>query len=118
MKKILFILAFTFIGQQAFSQLYIVTIVDDSGFPSAGCLPGEGVLLKVDPTGNQTTVCINPAVEYGGLITLNQELNSIISQGYKLIETSFALDSDGGYGGMVRQGLINPLGATFIFAIP
>ena len=118
MKKLLFILAFAFFGQQAYSQIYILTIVDDSGFPSAGCLPGEGVILKVDPTGNQTTVCINPAVEYGGLITLNQELNSIISQGYQLIETSFALDSDGGYGGMVRQGLINSYGSTFIFAVP
>ena len=28
MKKLLFVLAFTFIGQQAFSQMYIVTIAN------------------------------------------------------------------------------------------
>ena len=53
-----------------------------------------------------------------GFITLNQELNSIISQGYQLIETSYALDGDGAYGGLIHYGTINRLGATFIFAIP
>ena len=118
MKKLLFVLAFTFIGQQAFSQIYIATLTDNYYFPAAGCLVLEHVLVKVDPTGNQTTTCIPSDIQMGGLITLNQELNSIISQGYQLIETSFALDSDGGYGGMVRQGLINSYGSTFIFAVP
>ena len=37
MKKILFLLAFAFIGQQAFSQIYIVTTVPNYEFQSAGC---------------------------------------------------------------------------------
>ena len=118
MKKLLFVLAFTFIGQQAFSQMYIATIVDDSDFPAAGCNSSEIVLVKVDPTGNQTTTCIQIEVQNGGLITLNQELNSIVSQGYQLMETNFSLDSDGGYGGLVRSGYLNLYGVTFIFAIP
>tara|TARA_Y100001954_G_scaffold59256_1_gene64084 strand:- start:1657 stop:2013 length:357 start_codon:yes stop_codon:yes gene_type:complete len=118
MKNLLFILVFTFIGQQAFSQIYIATLVDSYHFSSAGCNNNEFVLVEVNPTGNQTTTCIEDQVKYGGLITLNQELNSIISQGYQLIETSFPLDSDGGYGGLVRNGYINDDGTTFIFAIP
>ena len=115
MKKILFLLAFAFIGQQAFSQIYIVTTVPNYEFQSAGC--SSVVLVKVDPTGNQTTTCIDGDVQYGGLITLNQELNSIISQGYQLIETSSGLSSDGGYGGLVNGSGISSR-FTFIFAIP
>jgi len=118
MKKLLFVLAFAFIGQQAFSQMYIATLVNESNFPTAGCLFSQVVLVKVDPTGNQTTTCIQREVQNGGLITLNQELNSIVSQGYQLMETNFSLDSDGGYGGLVRDGYLNNAGATFIFAIP
>tara|TARA_B100000242_G_C42653720_1_gene307036 strand:- start:106 stop:462 length:357 start_codon:yes stop_codon:yes gene_type:complete len=118
MKKLLFVLAFAFIGQQAFSQLYIVTLVDDYYYPNAGCNTSEVVLVKVDPTGNQTTTCIQRDIQMGGLITLNQELNSIISQGYQLIETSYALDSDGGDGSLVNNGSLNIDGVTFIFAIP
>ena len=29
MKKLLFVLAFTFIGEQAYSQIYLMTISDD-----------------------------------------------------------------------------------------
>ena len=118
MKKIFFLLAFAFIGTQAFSQIYIVATVPYYEFESAGCNSYDCVLVKVDPTGNQTTTCIQREVQYGGLNTLNQELNSIISQGYKLIETSYALDSDGGDGSLVNNGNLNLDGATFIFAIP
>ena len=119
MKKLLFVLAFTFIGQQAFSQIVIVTLLDAYHMPSAGCiLNTEHVLVKVDPTGNQTTVCIPRTVETGGLIPLTQEINNIISQGYQLIETNFTLDSDGGSGGLVYDGILNNEGVTFIFAIP
>ena len=38
MKKLLFVLAFTFIGGQAFSQMYIVTLSD-------GC-PNQKIKLK------------------------------------------------------------------------
>ena len=118
MKKLLFVLAFAFIGQQAFSQIYIATLVDDNEFPNAGCNNSEVVLVKIDATGNQTTTCIKHSISNGGLITLNQELNSILSQGHQLIETNFALDDDGGYGSLVRYGYLNELGVTFIFAIP
>jgi hypothetical protein len=98
--------------------MYIATLVDQNNFPNAGCTIQEVVLVKVDPTGNQTTTCIQHQVRNYGLITLNQELNSILSQGDQLIETNFALDSDGGYGGLVLDGYLNHYGATFIFTIP
>ena len=116
MKKLLFVLAFGFIGQQAFSQMYIATLIDRNAFPNAGCSSGEIVLVKVDATGNQTTTCFDYEIAYGGLISLNQELNSILSQGYKLIETNFN-SINGSYGALVTNGELNN-GTTFIFAIP
>ena len=84
MKKLLFVLAFTFIGGQAFSQIYLVTLSD-------GCPNQEIQLTKFPPTGGAIDICISE--EYAvGLVSLNQELNSIISQGYKLIETNNGLD--------------------------
>tara|TARA_A100001037_G_scaffold278889_1_gene280187 strand:+ start:427 stop:789 length:363 start_codon:yes stop_codon:yes gene_type:complete len=120
MKKLLFVLVFSFIGGQAFSQMIIATLVDPIYFPTSGCgvSAAEYVLVKIDATGNQTTTCIPAAVNAGALIALNQELNSIVSQGYQLIETIYGLDSDGGYGGLVRNGFLNEDGVTFIFAIP
>lgn len=93
MKKLLFVLAFAFIGQQAFSQIYIVTTAT---YGLGGCSssnPYEITLLKIDPSGNETTVCINQDIYQGGMGQLTQELNSIINQGYKLIEiTNPSLD--------------------------
>ena len=88
MKKLLFVLAFTFIGGQAFSQMYIVTI---TSYSIGGCSynnPEERTLTTVTPTGTETHTCIPAWISQGALILLNQELNSIISQGYKLIETN------------------------------
>ena len=86
MKKLLFVLAFAFIGQQAFSQIYIVTI---SASGVGGCISNsELTLTTVTPTGTETHTCIPEAIVNGALISLNQELNSIISQGYKLIEVN------------------------------
>ena len=52
MKKLLFVLAFTFIGGQAFSQIYIVTIASSS---VGGCTSGEEVTLtKVELTGQRS----------------------------------------------------------------
>jgi len=109
MKKLLFVLAFTFIGQQAFSQMYIVTITNTY---VGGCASGERTLTTVTPTGVQTHICIPYDVPSGGIIELNQELNSIVSQGYKLIETSY-----GGAGLINGYDEIN-VGSCFIFAIP
>jgi len=85
MKKLLFVLAFTFIGQQAFSQMYIVTIAH---YNINSCSANEVTLTTVTPTGTETHTCIPEHIADGALISLNQELNSIISQGYKLIETN------------------------------
>jgi hypothetical protein len=102
MKKLLFVLAFTFIGQQAFSQMYIVTLTKvDASHPS-GCQSGGGnelVLTKIDPTGNATYTCIiNSHIpnDPNSLIELNQQLNNIINQGYKMIYTSSTPHNGGG----------------------
>ena len=111
MKKLLFILAFVFIGQQAFSQIYIV-MLDDADAENCGI--GTRTLYKISPTGNTTHVCINNQARFG-MSQLNQELNVIANLGYKLIETSY----DGGRG-LLTEGSYNYFneGTTFIFAIP
>ena len=111
MKKLLVVLVFTFIGQQAFSQIYIITLSD-------GCPNQEIQLTKFPPTGGAIDICISE--EYAvGLVSLNQELNSIISQGYKLIETNNGLDwgSSGTNNGLINEETKNK-GTTFYFAIP
>ena len=117
MKKLLFVLAFAFIGQQAFSQMYIATLIDVASFPSAGCSNAEQVLVKVNPSGVETTACIPNYVEDGGLITLNQELNSIISGGYKLMQ-ALPGGNLGGQGGYISSTGYLYSGTTFFFAIP
>ena len=84
-KKLLFVLAFVFIGGQAYSQMYIVAIVT----PNAnGCASSERTLLTISPTGSTTKMCI-PSGYTGsfstedptnGLVMINQELNSIMNQ--------------------------------------
>ena len=122
MKKLLFVLAFAFIGHQAFSQIYIVTSVSSTLGNCSSSNPSELTLLKIDPSGNETTVCIYQNIYDGGMGQLTQELNSIINQGYKLIEiTNPAQDSDGGYGGglMSSNGSANiAWGTVWYFAIP
>ena len=95
MKKILFILSFTFIGHQVFSQMYIVTVKNhygNSSHPSPCSTNNEdGVMTTIDPQGNITYDCL-PAggwlMDNGTNITLiNQKFNSLISQGYKLVST-------------------------------
>ena len=91
MKKLLFVLAFAFIGQQAFSQMYMLTWSSSNiGHPSGCNLSHDGVITKIDPAGNVTYTCMdnttvmeNPST----FVTLNQEINIIINQGYKLIYT-------------------------------
>ena len=108
MKKLLFALAFAFIGGQAFSQMYIVTLTGVSqGHPSACPITSpnsaEFLLTKVDPSGAVTYTCLDHSLSLaedpGALVTLNQELNNIISQGYKLVYTSSS--EPGGSDGMV-----------------
>jgi len=94
MKKILFILTFAFIGHHAFSQMYIVTIYQNIDINT--CPYFEFALKTTDPSGNTTTLCVpngDPAHPQGYTIdhslgVVNQELNSIMSQGYKLVNVS------------------------------
>jgi hypothetical protein len=111
MKRILFVLAFTFIGQQAFSQMYIVTIAD---YGIGGCASDERTLTTVTPTGTETHTCIPAYISSGALISLNQGLNSIISQGYKLIETNNGYSD---LNGVINRYTLN-YGTTYYFAIP
>ena len=107
MKKLLFVLAFTFIGGQAFSQMYIVTLSD-------GCPNQEIQLTKFPPAGGAIDICISEEIEVG-LVSLNQELNSIISQGYKLIETNNGHASQ--KNGTIDHIALNA-GTIYYFAIP
>ena len=112
MKKLLFVLAFTFIGGQAFSQIFLVEMHDYTG-----CASSERAVTTIDPTGIETQTCISYSVNGGGLVQLNQILNSVTSQGYKLI--SFTTNIAGGtltY--YVNGGDRLAHNATFIFAIP
>ena len=118
MKKIFFLLAFAFIGQQAFSQMYIVTLTDvDDGHPEysfdCGGQTYDRIMAIIDPQGNITYKCIpyetTDDVESGGnnLALINQEFNSILNQGYKLIY----VDPDNSLLGDNIQGI-------WYFAIP
>tara|TARA_B110000459_G_C16219353_1_gene320090 strand:- start:42 stop:401 length:360 start_codon:yes stop_codon:yes gene_type:complete len=119
MKKLLFVLAFVFIGQQAFSQMYLVIISSiNQGHPSSCSYSDtkDRVMTTIDPQGNLTYTCLpesSGAIETGGAhqAIINQEFNSIISQGYKLIAT----DSDNVL--HVDDGSYFPKG-TWYFAIP
>ena len=115
MKKLLFVLAFTFIGEQAYSQIYLMTISDDVSINQ--CTGYDYTLTKVTPAGVETHICIDKRISQGALIAVNSEINSIISQGYKLIETSYAEDNEYGGGLLNVNGWLND-GTTFIFAIP
>jgi hypothetical protein len=88
MKKLLFVLAFTFIGQQAFSQLYIVSVLTSNSDPTQTC-PNNGddlLIYVIDPAGSETITCIHEDnVKDGSLKTLAQVLNNIINQGYQII---------------------------------
>jgi hypothetical protein len=123
MKKLLFVLAFTFIGQQAFSQMYIVTYTDAAPSHPSSCDPDD-VLTKISPTGNVTYTCIHPEVLYADpspLVTINQELNNIINQGYKLIETNSpqsATSQDWANGSTISAEQRVTRGTIYYFAIP
>ena len=122
MKKLLFVLAFTFIGQQAFSQIYIATLLDEDnvpGAPAAGCQ--ELVLVKIDPLGIQSISCIPDGAAYGGLQFLNQELNSIISMGYKLTQIlpgGLVAGGTSAYQGFMDVDGELVEGTTWYFAVP
>ena len=110
MKRLLCVLVFTFIGQQAFSQIYLVTIAD---YSIVMCSNSELTLTRVPPSGTQIHTCISNSISNGDLEWLNQEFNSIENQGYKLIETSYG---NSGVSIELIEDLYLNRGTTFIFA--
>tara|TARA_B100000767_G_C19356124_1_gene365877 strand:- start:14 stop:376 length:363 start_codon:yes stop_codon:yes gene_type:complete len=120
MKNLLFVLAFTFIGGQAFSQMYIVTISDFTGSHPSNCYEQldisstNSVMTTVDPQGNITYVCLpkTGSTYYNGnnIALLNIEFNSILNQGYKLV--SIDTDNDISINGSVIMN------GAWYFAIP
>jgi len=117
MKKLIFLFAFTFIGGQAFSQMYIVMVhsISSTTHPS-GCVsswPSDNrVMTTVSPSGVITYTCLvgagtNYSQAYATAIsTINQEFNTIIGQGYKLVATSADANL-----------VVDPVGSWY-FAIP
>ena len=117
MKKLLFIIAFAFTGQQAFSQIYIVATVSGVGV----CSGNQIQLIKSDPFGNQTSVCINSTMAGTAIGELTQELNSVIDLGYKLIKItnpSNVSSSGNTGGGGLANGSYIANGTVWYFAIP
>ena len=119
MKKLLFVLAFAFIGGQAFSQMYMVTVsvINDSQHPEYGncyTMTYDRIMTTIDPQGNVTYQClpyqIGSSVTEGGgsLVLINQEFNSILAQGYKLVYASPDNNVD----------VISQHTSTWFFAIP
>ena len=82
MKKTLFVLGFAFIGQQAFSQMYIVTI-STVGTTHPDSQTNNNVITTVDPQGNITYDCLLPYSNFDdgaqNLVDINLNFNSIIN---------------------------------------
>jgi len=120
MKKLLFVLAVTFIGQQAFSQMYIVTLSQsNSQVTHTACPSGEAVLSIVTPAGSITYICLGGTsigVNSDVIGIINQELNNILGMpdGYKLIETN---NGSSDHNGFIKDQEIN-YGTTWYFAVP
>ena len=120
MKKLLFVLAVTFIGQQAFSQMYIVTLSQsNSQVTHTACPSGEAVLSIVTPAGSITYICLGGTsigVNSDVIGIINQELNNILGMpdGYKLIETN---NGNSDRNGFIKDQEIN-YGTTWYFAVP
>jgi len=116
MKKLIFLFAFAFIGQQAFSQMYIVTL--SLAEPSHVQSSQEPILSIIDPNGTITYRCLGAtSIAYNSDVIgiINQELNTIINQGYKLIETNNGYS--GNNNGFIDNTGVN-YGTTWYFAIP
>jgi hypothetical protein len=123
MKKLLFVLALAFTGQQAFSQIYIMTYTRVDGSHPSGCSPTSScVLTKIDPAGNVTYTCLDNRdldEDPQTFVTINIEINAIINQGYKLIGTNFGGSTQtGDQGSNITDGLEHNEYTSWYFAIP
>lgn len=121
MKKLFFVLAFAFIVQQSFSQqgMYIVTLSTASSAHPSGCDQNNDELcltITPPPPGAQTYRCIQRWIldSSSPLLILNEELNDILVQGYKLIETN---NGDSDQNGLIHAQYLNA-GTTWYFAAP
>ena len=115
MKKLLFVLAFAFFGQQVFSQMYIVTLSYASS--SHVQCSSEPILSIIEPSGTISYRCLGSSdisLNSAVIGVINQELNSIINQGYKLIVTNNGHSDQNGF---IDNSSIN-YGTTWYFAVP
>ena len=121
MKKLLFVLGFAFIGQQVFSQSYMLMVYEDD---NSGC--SDLTMQTIDNFGIIVTdTCLFEEPSYA-LTAINKELNNIMTLGYKLTHISSLTNSDGGDGGIINnrinvaQGGYNPRTNTtvYILSIP
>jgi len=101
--------------------MYIVTYTNVSTSHPSSCYPDD-VLTKISPTGNVTYTCIPTTSLYADpspLVTINQELNNIINQGYKLIETNSPHTSTtNASGSTISTDQRVTRGTIYYFAIP
>ena len=122
MKKLFFLCAFLFMSMQIQAQMYIVVIADPDNTAEDNCSDGgEKVIITIDPFGDQTLTCIPKSGINGGLSALNEHLNSIIAQGYKI---THYIGSGVGNAGGDQMGLLDFSDGeledhtTFLLAIP
>ena len=117
MTKILFVLLFTFISLQSFSQIYLMSI-HEYDMKKPNCELDEITLVTVDPEGNQTMTCNTRKVQDGALIWLNKEINNIINLGYNLREIIYSDRGVSEHYGQIFEGTYGQRlrsGTSFIF---
>ena len=132
MKKLLFVLTLIFLTNNLYSQVYMAILnisnsVTNPGTNNpSGCID-EYVLVKIDPSGNITYDCLGATIlydDYTPLSNLNKGLNSIINQGYKLINITNpsphggATTNQNGGGLISNTGTNLEIGTAWYFAIP
>lgn len=117
MNKLLLLIAFAFIGAQAFSQVCMLAVVSSN---SVDCSNENSVaLVKIDPLGTETILCdigcgVSAEIGFGCLGKINEQINQIINEGYTLIDINgqnimnHEADGDGYY-------YLNP-GVVYVFA--
>ena len=121
MKKLFFLLAFAFIGTQAYSQIYMVVVeeAEVNGCDNSLHSYSEEITIRtIAPSGAETLTCINKYSESGGLAQLNTILNNIISLGYSLISPTVIPTNYNGNVTSTHFVYYVPSGTIFILASP
>ena len=74
--------------------------------------------MTIDPTGTETHICVDAFITNNNTLgQLNQVLNSVTSQGYKLVNFT-SNSSEGALTYTINGSDFLVTSATFIFAIP